>query len=339
MKRYAFLGYLLLLCLSCTREKQGGRVFAKIDGQPVYGDEVDAVIEQELYATLQRVYFLRRTATEELINQQLIEKEAKNRGIQPHELLNEAVNAKMDMASIEGYIKEQHLDSRGIPLLNNGYRLVDVHTTEGKLLAAEEYRKHLKEQLIATLRRKYKVDMLLEAPRPPKIAVNTAPFIRYHGNTSAAVSCVIVTDFECDNCRKNFPVYKQLYETYKDKVKFGFTNFSGGVTLAATAALAADRQGRFWEMHDAIFASAPAAPTDTAAYIQLAEKAGLRTDLFRLHLRDTALYNTIKTNIDFCRAQKLYATPTIIVNGTPVMDAFSKEALDKAISAALQDKQ
>ncbi|MFM9908648.1 MAG: thioredoxin domain-containing protein [Chitinophagaceae bacterium] len=321
---------------SCTQNRP--EYAGLVNHIPIKKEEVDKLIEQELYQTLQRVYVLRKTATEEIIYQKLLETEAKERNITRDELVETEITQKVNENNIQQFIKDQKLEARGIPTLNNGYRLVGIHTAEGEQLVIEEYKKFLNSNLFESLKTRFPVEIYIQPPSPPKVFVNNAPILRFSGKKEATVTFIEVSDMECDNCRKSYPIFKALYNKYNDKVKFGFTHFSGNVTLAATATEAAARQNKFLEMQEVIMSTPPLQSSDTAGYCKLGERIGLDRILFAKDVRDITIYNEIKKNIDYLRANHLYATPTIIVNGTVIMDAFDQEALEKLIEKALNKK-
>jgi protein-disulfide isomerase len=78
------------------------------------------------------------------------------------------------------------------------------------------------------------------------------------GPATAPVSLVEFSDFECPYCAMAAPVVKQLLAAYPAQVRFAFKHYPLPMhkesPLAHEAALAAGEQGKFWEMHDALFA-------------------------------------------------------------------------------------
>jgi len=78
------------------------------------------------------------------------------------------------------------------------------------------------------------------------------------GPVTAPVSLVEFSDFECPFCAKAAPVVQQVAAAYPSQVRFAFKHYPLSMhqesPLAHEAALAAGAQGKFWEMHDALFA-------------------------------------------------------------------------------------
>src|SRR5262249_57176388 len=105
------------------------------------------------------------------------------------------------------------------------------------------------------LRQKNGVKVLIE---PMRVAVDAkgAPI---RGNVNAPVTIVEFSDFQCPFCARARPTVNQVRETYKDRVRVLFRNFPlqmhAQATKAAEAAGCAGEQGKFWEMHDWMFAN------------------------------------------------------------------------------------
>ena len=105
------------------------------------------------------------------------------------------------------------------------------------------------------------------APRPVKVAVGDNPVL---GRADAPVTLVEFSDYQCPFCRQffdaTFPALKKEYiET--GKVRYAFRDFPIDeihplARKAAEAARCAGDQGKYWEMHDLLFANQPALQRD-----------------------------------------------------------------------------
>ena len=77
------------------------------------------------------------------------------------------------------------------------------------------------------------------------------------GSPDAAVTIVEVSDFQCPYCKRVGPTLAQIAEKYGSDVRFAFKHnalsFHQRAKPAARAAECAREQGKFWEMHDALF--------------------------------------------------------------------------------------
>ncbi len=89
---------------------------------------------------------------------------------------------------------------------------------------------------------------------PVKIDVGSSPV---KGPANAKVTIVEYSDFECPFCKRGASTAEQILKAYPNDVKLVFKNmplpFHKNAKPAALAALAAGKQGKFWEMHDKLF--------------------------------------------------------------------------------------
>ncbi len=80
------------------------------------------------------------------------------------------------------------------------------------------------------------------------------------GEKNAKIKIIEFTDFECPFCERAFPTIEAVLEKYKGKISLEYRSFPLPfhplAQKAAEAALCAGDQGKFWEMHDSMFAPA-----------------------------------------------------------------------------------
>ena len=155
------------------------------------------------------------------------------------------------------------------------------------------------------------------------------------GKADAPVTLVVFSDFECPWCAKLEPLLAQLLAANADTVRVVFKHLPlpmhPQAEPAALAAIAAQRQGKFWEMHDALFAVqqwTPAAITETATRIKL-DMARFQADL---NSQETRM-QLAKDKAD-AQAAEVAATPSVFVNGRPVRER-SLPALQAMVNEAL----
>ncbi len=113
------------------------------------------------------------------------------------------------------------------------------------------------ESLLAGVHRITEAATELTASGPAQtINLDNAP---RKGPADAVVSLVEFSDFECPFCAETVPVVKQILAAYPQQVRFSFKHYPlpmhKEAPLAHEAALAAGEQGKFWEMHDLLFAT------------------------------------------------------------------------------------
>ncbi len=182
--------------------------------------------------------------------------------------------------------------------------------------------------------------LLVEVEPVVQISTEGAPSM---GPANAAVSIVIFDDFECPYCAQAVPLLKEVLSAYPDQVKLAFKNFPLGMhknaRAAALAGLAAERQGKFWPLHDLLFANFNS--LNPQKIEQLAEEAGLDMIRFNTDRIDPQLQQQLNADLQEGQAIGVRGTPSIFVNGRRLPQR-SREAFDQLINselAKLQEKK
>ncbi len=155
-----------------------------------------------------------------------------------------------------------------------------------------------------------------------------------------ALSVVGYQDFLCPYCRRLRPVMRRLREVLGDRLVYVFRHFPNeranpGANLAARASEAAALQGRFFEMHDAIFDRE--LPIGRAELLQLATAIGLDPRRFEGDLDSEAVRARVERDVADGRANGVTATPTLFVDGLRYDGAWDYhsmlEALERPVAA------
>lgn len=137
------------------------------------------------------------------------------------------------------------------------------------------------------------------------------------GAKNAVVTIVEFSDMQCPFCAKSAPVLQELVRQYPGKVRWVFKHhplaFHPDAALAHKAVLAADGQGKFWEMHDAIFADQKNMKRD--GLLAKAAKLGLNMKRFEADLDSHKFDSELKAD-ELAGAQfDITGTPTFFING------------------------
>jgi len=158
--------------------------------------------------------------------------------------------------------------------------------------------------------------------------------------SSDAVVVVGYEDFLCPYCRRLRPVIGRLRSALGDRLVYVFRHFPNerahpGAELAARASEAAARQGRFFEMHDALFDRAP--PIAEADLVEMARGIGLDVDRFRRDLRSDEVRARVEQDLADGRRNGVTGTPTLFVDGIRYDGAWDfhsmLEALERPVAA------
>ena len=143
------------------------------------------------------------------------------------------------------------------------------------------------------------------------------------GGKQPKVTIVHFSEFQCPFCSRALPTITQMIDTYKDDVQVVWKHLPlpmhDKAELAAIAVEAAHEQGKFWQLHDKMFANQQA--LDRASLEKYAQEAGLNLGRFKAAL--DAGKNKEKIEADKTLAGQLgvTGTPTFFVNGRKIQGA------------------
>jgi protein-disulfide isomerase len=137
------------------------------------------------------------------------------------------------------------------------------------------------------------------------------------GPDAAPVTIVEFADFECPFCQRIAPELDTLWEKRKTSVRFVYKFMPLSMhphgEIAARAAIAAQLQGKFWEMHRLLFANGE--HLDDASLQGYAASIGLDVERFRADLQSDATKARLEADRKLGDALNVKGTPTIFING------------------------
>lgn len=170
--------------------------------------------------------------------------------------------------------------------------------------------------------------------------------IHIRGSNSAPVTIEEFGDFQCPPCGAMAAVLKKTEEEYGSRLRVVFHHFPlpnhAHARPAALAAEAADRQGKFWEMHDLLYreqANWTKAENVSALFESYAKSIGLDMERFEKDLKNPALIERIDSDHKLGSSRGVTSTPTLFLNNVPLTpDELKPEVLHKKIEAAFKEK-
>ncbi len=189
-----------------------------------------------------------------------------------------------------------------------------------------------KQQVLAGLKSTYKV-AYVESTVRLDVQTGDNPL---KGSAQAPITVVEFSDFECPYCKRGADVIKELAQKYKGRVKIYFRdfplNFHPRAKAASNAARCAGEQGKFWEMHDLLFAKqkdegswtkAPSQGEDPAAaankvFIDYASQLKLDKAKFESCVNSNQYAAQIETDMQAGMSLGVNGTPAFFVNGIPM---------------------
>jgi protein-disulfide isomerase len=159
------------------------------------------------------------------------------------------------------------------------------------------------------------------------------------GPADAAITIVEFADFQCPYCARNAPVLAHVRQKYGDNVRIVFRHMPvhEGAVIAAEAAVAAAEQGKFWAFHDQIWAHF--GHLTRADLESFAKAAGLDMARFRSALDTRRYHDAVMAEYAAAESFGVDGTPTVFINGQPVVGSRTEQDFDRIIDAHLQSAQ
>jgi predicted DsbA family dithiol-disulfide isomerase len=266
-----------------------------------------------------------------IVDNQIVEAEAKKRRISPPDLVKAELADDNISEPTDGDLRRFWEENKGPASMS-----FEQASPQIRQLLRQQQRGLLYQHFIETLRREYKVEILFDALRT---SIQSEGFPA-KGPAEAPVTIVEFADFECPYCAQIFPVLKKIEANYGQNVRLIFRQFPLSIhshaQKASEASLCAYDQGKFWELHDAMFQDNRNLEID-----QLKHKASaLQLDMsaFNNCLETKKKGDTIQTDIREGFMAGVEATPTLFINGRFLAGAQSYTVLARFIDDELRRK-
>lgn len=166
------------------------------------------------------------------------------------------------------------------------------------------------------------------------------------GEGKSGVRLVEYGDFQCPACGQFYPLVKQVKEKYKQDITFQFRNFPlfqihPNAIASARAAEAADKQGKFWEMHDLLYENQQAWSTSTnpqTDFEQYARQLSLNIDKFKADFKSKSVNDRIQADLREGNKLGVDSTPTFFIDNKKISNPNTLEEFSKVIENAIQQK-
>ena len=171
---------------------------------------------------------------------------------------------------------------------------------------------------------------------PVTLPISGSPEI---GPASAKITIVEFSDFQCPYCILAVPEIEAALKAFPTQTKLIFKQFPleihSRAFLAASAALAANKQGKFWAMHDAMFHQHENLSRDT--FLKIAQSIGLDTASFEKDMQSEEVRKAVEKDVEDGERAGVQGTPTIFINGRRYNGAITLSALKPILDDMLKD--
>lgn len=187
------------------------------------------------------------------------------------------------------------------------------------------------------------------APATASVATDSlskaADASRIQGSPTAPIWLIEVSDFQCPYCKMwHDETYATVLDKYikTGKVRMAYVNFPLSMHQhaheAAVAAMCAGAQGKFWPMHDSLFATQhawEAKPSATASFDALASSVGVDMTAYRACLKSPSIEALVNGDEDRASRGGVNSTPSFFLDGHLVEGAVPRDEMVVEIDRAL----
>jgi protein-disulfide isomerase len=174
-----------------------------------------------------------------------------------------------------------------------------------------------------------------DADREYEVDLTGAPI---RGSDDAIVTIVEWSDFQCPFCNRVTPTLAQIEKEYGDTVRIAFKHMPLSIHAQApqahAASEAAHRQGKFWEMHDRIFANQRDLSVETLE--RYAREMGLDMNRYKTDIAAKDVKERIEADLQQASKLGVTGTPSFFINGKYLSGAQPFPNFKRIIDAAIE---
>jgi protein-disulfide isomerase len=322
---------LLAIILVSACQKVGGAKIAEVDDRLIFASDLEKYAGRELAAQRENLYKLEKQKLDQYITAFLLTEEAKKRSVSVEAVLEQEVNSKVLPVGddeIEVFYKANRARIGGD--LNKVKEQIRDYLHNQKIEAQ-------KALFFKSLRSNAKVVTYLKPPPVFRTEISLAgePF---RGSEKAPVTIVKFEDFQCPFCKQIQPTVNALLSRYDGKVSLvhkdlPLESLHPQARQAAEAARCAHEQGKFWEYHDKLYATAPKASADDLK--SYAKDVGLNADSFDRCFASGKYKEVVQRDLNEGAQLGLTGTPTFFINGREISGNQPSEAFEAIIDEEL----
>lgn len=308
-------------------DENGAAVVAEVGGHKLTRAELEQEQTAKLLQARYQYYLAEREALDQLIEEQLLEMQARREHLSVEQLLQREVGSQ---------VKDPTEDQ--LQVFYEGLQTDQPFAAvRDKILDTIRQRRLIKVRAsyLNSLRSQSSVRIALTPPSA-EVALDNAP---RRGPQGAPVLIVEFADYECPYCQRIDPELRKLQEEFAGKVTLAFKDFPlpmhPQAKRVAEAARCAAEQGRFWEFHDLLFDG-----HQKLDLTQLKEYARvLKLDAARFDECLDAGKQAASVQKDFAEGQRLglTGTPSFFINGHFLSGAVKYSTLREIVEQQLAD--
>lgn len=312
--------------------RSGNRIVATVGHRKIALGELEDRVRGDLVRIDTERYETLKQGLDDMISEELLDREAKGRHLSRAELEKQEIDDKVKKVTaeeVEKFYNDNKDRLRGQSLEQLRSR-IEQYLNRQRLASRRQ-------QFLNELRAKTPVHINLEPPRV-KVSVDDDP--SRGGPAEAPVTIVEFSDFQCPFCRRAEATVKRILDEYGDKVRLVYRDYPlpmhSNAHRAAEAAECAQDQGKYWKYHDLLFENQRA--LDEKSLIAYAKQVGMDEKTFAECLKSGKHRSEVDKDIEDGNRAGVSGTPSFFINGRPLSGAVPfaqfKEVIDAELAAA-----
>lgn len=318
MKTYFELICICILSFGCQRveKKDIPNYIATFENQTIQTETVDSLISEQ-------VYQLRKNALKTLLRAKVIELQAHKLKVSKDELLKTKVdtNSTLSLGEYHKYILQHGSNSKNIDT-TKVVRYLHAHNKQKQI-----------DYFADSLLLETDIKVSLKLSRYDEVKLND---LEYHElSKGKEIIVYIISDYNCTACQNANKRISKIINKYRQIVNFRFVYFSEYIDKKALVAEAAGNQDKFIEIHNFLF-NHPTLKADELPLTDFAIENRLSIDKLQEDIYNPLTIKNLLLNKDKILAQKIFVTPSFVVNNKLVNDEFSLYTLENLINEELE---
>ena len=173
-----------------------------------------------------------------------------------------------------------------------------------------------------------------------QLSIPVGPADHSRGPLDAKLTVVEYGDYQCPYCGQAHPIVERLMTTYADSMRLVFRNFPLAevhphAEAAAEMAEAVGLQGKFWEIHDALYENQR--DLSDGALRRYAEAVGANVDEAIAAVADGGPAQRVESDFEGAIRSGANGTPTFFVNGVRYEGSWMYEPFSEYLSQVLDE--
>ncbi|MBN2370241.1 MAG: thioredoxin domain-containing protein [Vicinamibacteria bacterium] len=238
----------LAACRSASKNKPDQEIAAAFGETRITMKQLEERVGNRLVSVKNQEYAIKESVLREMAAELLVEQEAARRGLSSKRLIEQEVDAKatppteIEIGAYYERVRERVKDRPKDEVLQ------EIAQGLGQQKRSERHAAFTRELAVREGLR-----LFIEPPRAV-IGSVSAPT---RGSADAPVTIVTFSNFQCPWCSRAALTLHEIERHYGDKLRVIYRHYPyrPEAQKAAEAASCADEQGKFWEMHDKLFAT------------------------------------------------------------------------------------